>query len=114
MSDAIVSSQVENRRFAPLAGAGKGAHVGSMEEYQRLWKESIDEPEKFWGKVAKELHWFKPWGKVLEWELPPSFGVVASGAGGGSEIESAALRHILGHLGRSDFRGVTIDVRFAA
>ncbi len=70
MSDAIVSSQVENRRFAPLAGAGEHAHVKSMEEYQRLWKESIDEPEKFWGKVAKELHWFKPWGKVLEWELP--------------------------------------------
>ena len=25
---------------------------------------------KFWAGFAKELHWFKPWTKVLEWKLP--------------------------------------------
>jgi len=32
--------------------------------------ESLKSPDKFWGKVAKELHWFKPFKKVLEWKEP--------------------------------------------
>ncbi len=27
-------------------------------------------PEKFWGRIAEELHWFKKWDKVLEWNNP--------------------------------------------
>ena len=27
-------------------------------------------PRAFWGEVAQELHWFAPWTKVLEWDLP--------------------------------------------
>ena len=30
-----------------------------MEEYQRRWKESIDDPYQFWGQIAKEFHWKK-------------------------------------------------------
>jgi hypothetical protein len=33
-------------------------------------KESIDSPDKFWSNVASELHWFKKWDKVLEWNCP--------------------------------------------
>jgi len=29
-----------------------------------MWKQSIQDPETFWGGIAKELHWFKPWLKV--------------------------------------------------
>ena len=35
-----------------------------------MYKQSIEDPEAFWAGVAKELHWFKPWDKVLEWNLP--------------------------------------------
>ncbi|MGC2544860.1 MAG: acetate--CoA ligase, partial [Silvibacterium sp.] len=28
------------------------------------------DPEGFWADAASELHWFKPWEKVLEWNLP--------------------------------------------
>lgn len=35
-----------------------------------MYKQSIEDPEGFWAGVAKELHWFKPWDKVLEWNLP--------------------------------------------
>ena len=28
-----------------------------MEEYQRRWRESIDDPYQFWGQIAKEFHW---------------------------------------------------------
>jgi acetyl-CoA synthetase len=33
-------------------------HIGSMEEYEKMYKESIEHPDKFWGKLARELlHW---------------------------------------------------------
>ena len=25
-------------------------------------------PEGFWADIARELHWFQPWDKVLEWD----------------------------------------------
>ncbi len=28
------------------------------------------DPEGFWAEAAQELHWFKPWDKVLDWNLP--------------------------------------------
>ncbi|KAK4655996.1 acetyl-coenzyme A synthetase 2 [Podospora pseudocomata] len=30
-------------------------HLSSLEEYQKLYKESITEPKKFWGRLAREL-----------------------------------------------------------
>ena len=66
----IESILKENRVFNPDPAFSSKAHIKSMAEYERLYRESIDEPEKFWAKMASELHWFKPWSKVLEWELP--------------------------------------------
>ena len=40
------------------------------EEYDRIYRESVEQPEKFWGRIAAELHWFKKWDKVLEWNHP--------------------------------------------
>lgn len=46
------------------------ARIPSMEDYERLYKESINNPENFWSRVASELHWFKKWDSVLEWSVP--------------------------------------------
>ncbi len=45
-------------------------HIASMDEYKSLHKRSIDDPEGFWSEIAKELHWFTPWTKVLDWNPP--------------------------------------------
>jgi acetyl-CoA synthetase len=42
------------------------AHLQSMEEYQRLYRQSLDDPESFWAEQAKALTWFHPWHKVLD------------------------------------------------
>lgn len=60
----------EDRVFPPPAEFSAGAHIQSLEEYEALYKKSIDDPEAFWAQAAKELHWFKPWDRVLEWDLP--------------------------------------------
>ncbi len=46
------------------------ARIPSMAAYKKLYKESIDKPEKFWAREAKELLWQKPWSKVLDWKAP--------------------------------------------
>ena len=43
----------------------------SRSEYERLYKESIHDPELFWSDLAsKEIEWFKKWDKVFEWKYP--------------------------------------------
>ena len=64
------SMLTETRRFAPPAEFAAQAHVKSMAEYEALHARSIAEPEAFWAEVAADLHWFKPWDTVLEWNLP--------------------------------------------
>jgi acetyl-CoA synthetase len=38
----------------------------TKDEYQKLYDESIANPEAFWGKQAERLHWFKKWHKVKD------------------------------------------------
>ena len=46
------------------------AHIRSLDDYRRLFQEAETDPAAFWGRIAAELHWFKPWDKVLEWNAP--------------------------------------------
>jgi acetyl-CoA synthetase len=66
----IDSTLRENRVFPPPPEFSAKARIRSLEEYEALYRDSIENPEKFWAEAAGELHWFKPWDKVLEWNLP--------------------------------------------
>jgi acetyl-CoA synthetase len=57
----------ENRVFPPPAEFAAKAHVGSLAAYEELYARSVTDPEAFWEGIAKELHWFAPWTKVLDW-----------------------------------------------
>ncbi len=59
------SMMEENRIFPPSPELMKNAHIKSMDEYRKMYKASIDNPEKFWGEMALNLDWFKKWDKVL-------------------------------------------------
>ncbi len=60
----------EQRKFECPAEFAQKAHLKSLAEYEALYKESVEEPERFWGRAAEELHWFRKWDKVLEWKSP--------------------------------------------
>ncbi len=60
----------EERVFPPPEDFRRRARINSMEEYERLWNEAHDASEAFWGRMADELHWFKKWDTVLEWNPP--------------------------------------------
>ena len=70
MSSHIESTLVENRVFKPSKAFASKARIKSMEQYRKMWNESIKSPEKFFGREAKELTWQKPWTKVLDWKCP--------------------------------------------
>ncbi len=61
----------ETRIFNPDPEFMKTGYVTNMEQYKTMHKESIENPEQFWGKIAETLDWFKKWDKV--WESTDSF-----------------------------------------
>jgi acetyl-CoA synthetase len=70
MSSNIDSILKETRVFKPAEAFAERAHISSLEQYEQLYREAEADPEGFWAGVAGDLHWFKPWDKVLEWEAP--------------------------------------------
>jgi len=66
----IDSTLDEQRSFEPPVEFSRKAQIKSLAEYEALYKESVEQPEKFWARAAEELHWFKKWDKVLEWKAP--------------------------------------------
>lgn len=43
--------------------------IKSFEEYQEKYKQSVEDPEGFWGQIAESFHWRKKWDKVLDWNF---------------------------------------------
>ncbi|MEW7986421.1 MAG: propionyl-CoA synthetase [Candidatus Thiodiazotropha sp.] len=43
-----------------------------MSRYAEIYQQSLNDPEVFWGTVAKGLHWYKHWDKVLDESAKPS------------------------------------------
>lgn len=46
------------------------AYVKNRNEYEKLWKRSIKDPNGFWSEIASEyLEWFKKWDKVEDYNF---------------------------------------------
>ncbi|MDI6891197.1 MAG: acetate--CoA ligase [Thermodesulfovibrionales bacterium] len=60
----------EKRTFVPSKEFSEKAYIKSLEEYERLYRWSVEDPESFWSEMAeKHLTWFKKWDKVSEWNF---------------------------------------------
>ena len=66
-SESMKSLMHEKRTFPPPASVQSNAYVNSEEQYQKMWEESINEPDKFWLEQAKSLSWIKEPTKSLEY-----------------------------------------------
>ena len=47
-----------------------GRSYWPIKKYQQTYERSLRDPEGFWADEARELEWFRPWEKVLEWKPP--------------------------------------------
>jgi acetyl-CoA synthetase len=70
MPSNIESILQEHRIFAPPENFSRSARIQSMDHYRRLYRESMENPDKFWNDAANELHWFQQWTKVRDWNPP--------------------------------------------
>ncbi len=62
----IITSMMEEKRvFRPLKEVSEKAYIKTLEEYERIYQRSIDDPEGFWGEMAEQMDWYKKWDKVL-------------------------------------------------
>jgi acetyl-CoA synthetase len=48
--------------------SGTGLELPSHLNWMR--RRALEDPEDFWGKIAEDIHWFKPWDRVFKWEYP--------------------------------------------
>ncbi len=61
------TSVSKGRKFPPSPEIQKNAWISSMEQYQKMWDQSINDPDKFWLEQAKVLDWFKEPTRSLEY-----------------------------------------------
>jgi acetyl-CoA synthetase len=54
------------RTYEPPEEFAKNANIQDPE----IWDKAAEDYEGFWEGWARELHWFKEWDQVLEWEPP--------------------------------------------
>ena len=65
----IMSVSLEDRVFDIPKDLQKRAYIKSAAQYDRMFKESRDNPDQFWGKLAEEyLTWDKKWSSVFKWD----------------------------------------------
>jgi len=48
----------------------KTSRIKYSSQLKWMLRKALEDPEGFWGEVAEELHWFKRWEKVFEWNYP--------------------------------------------
>jgi acetyl-CoA synthetase len=61
----VANETPEEKIFDVPAEFQKTAWVSSMEQYQEMYRRSLDDADAFWAEEAeKRLHWFKKWDHV--------------------------------------------------
>jgi acetyl-CoA synthetase len=63
-----------DKTYKILPSAKKNALIDN-ETYLKWYKESVKDPEKFWGKHGKRIDWFKPYTKVKNTSFTGKVGI---------------------------------------
>jgi len=58
MTQAVHKTKNQKEIFEPSAEIVKNAHINAQ-KYEELYKQSIDDPESFWGEMSERIAWFK-------------------------------------------------------
>jgi acetyl-CoA synthetase len=65
----MTPTPIEDQVFMPSESIRMKAYIRSMDEYWKIYKRSIEDPEGFWEELADQLNWYKRWDKVLEYDF---------------------------------------------
>ncbi len=64
---------VDMRKYEPNAELTKHAHISSIEDYKRMYDDSIKNPESFWEGQADRISWSRKWNKVWDWDFDDAY-----------------------------------------
>ncbi len=65
--DAIETLMQAGQVIQPTPETKAAAYI---QDYEAEYSRSVADPEAFWDRIGKELEWFSPWKKVLQWDYP--------------------------------------------
>merc|ERR1719161_2632298 len=54
----------ESEVFPVVESIKSRAHVSSMERYREMYRQSIEEPDVFWGEMARSFYWKQDFTEV--------------------------------------------------
>jgi acetyl-CoA synthetase len=57
-------------RIPPPAAAKAAGHCG-LDEYEALYRRSLDDPDGFWAEQAQRINWFTPPTRIGNWSFDP-------------------------------------------
>ena len=59
-----------NEVIQPIKKVKTKTYISSLEQYQEMYNQSINEPDKFWGRIAEmNVSFFKRWDKVRDFNF---------------------------------------------
>ena len=61
------------KKYFPSKEFQKKAAIKSFKQYKEIYKHSINDPQDFWAERAMDLHWFKKWKNVLEYDFTEAY-----------------------------------------
>ncbi len=62
-------SGYQGQRLAPQANFAGQAHCPSLEQYEAMYRRSIEDPDGFWSEIADSFEWNQKWDKVSEFSF---------------------------------------------
>jgi len=55
--------------YKPSVESSKNAWITDLDQYQKLYDDSVNKPDEFWAGVAKRITWTKKWDKVRSFDF---------------------------------------------
>ncbi len=66
----VDSFMIEKRVFNPPQEFTEKARINCMQQRDKMWRKSIENPDEFWAEMAEEhIDWFKKWDAVEEYSF---------------------------------------------
>lgn len=55
--------------YKPSVESSKNAWISDLDQYQKLYDESVNNPDEFWAGIAERITWTKKWDKVRSFDF---------------------------------------------
>jgi len=55
--------------YQPKNNVLQNFHVSSLDQYKKMYEDSVKYPEKFWGQISERIDWVEPWDNVSDYNF---------------------------------------------